>query len=87
MWRRWRKGRAGALDTNRTCDLSLRRGPLYPLSYEGGERILPDRPVPDEKAAGHSDYNGGYLLATATMDATRFRASAHTDSPNAGATG
>ena len=25
----------GALDTNRTCDLPLRRGLLYPLSYEG----------------------------------------------------
>ena len=27
--------RAGTLDTNRTCDLPLRRGLLYPLSYEG----------------------------------------------------
>ena len=26
----------GALDTNRTCDPPLRRGMLYPLSYEGG---------------------------------------------------
>ena len=25
----------GALDTNRTCDPPLRRGMLYPLSYEG----------------------------------------------------
>lgn len=25
----------GAPDTNRTCDLSLRRGLLYPLSYRG----------------------------------------------------
>jgi hypothetical protein len=24
-----------ALDRNRTCDLLLRRQPLYPLSYEG----------------------------------------------------
>ena len=28
----------GALDTNRTCDLPLRRGLLYPLSYEGDAR-------------------------------------------------
>src|SRR5258706_6229366 len=26
-------GAAGTPDTNRTCDLPLRRGPLYPLSY------------------------------------------------------
>ena len=26
---------SGAPDTNRTCDLSLRRGLLYPLSYRG----------------------------------------------------
>lgn len=25
----------GALGKNRTCDLPLRRGPLYPLSYQG----------------------------------------------------
>ena len=25
----------GTPDTNRTCDLSLRRGLLYPLSYRG----------------------------------------------------
>lgn len=25
----------GALNTNRTCDLPLRRGSLYPLSYRG----------------------------------------------------
>src|SRR6185503_5313309 len=31
----------GTLDTNRTCDLPLRRGLLYPLSYEGGAQILP----------------------------------------------
>jgi hypothetical protein len=30
----------GALDTNRTCDLPLRRGLLYPLSYEGDVAIL-----------------------------------------------
>ena len=27
--------KVGALDTNRTCDPPLRRGMLYPLSYEG----------------------------------------------------
>jgi hypothetical protein len=27
--------KSGALDTNRTCDPPLRRGMLYPLSYEG----------------------------------------------------
>ena len=27
--------KTGALDTNRTCDPPLRRGMLYPLSYEG----------------------------------------------------
>jgi hypothetical protein len=26
---------AGTPDTNRTCDLPLRRGLLYPLSYRG----------------------------------------------------
>src|SRR3990172_12348144 len=32
----------GALDTNRTCDLPLRRGLLYPLSYEGvGAQFYP----------------------------------------------
>ena len=28
----------GAPDTNRTCDLPLRRGLLYPLSYRGARR-------------------------------------------------
>ena len=28
-------GRPGTPDTNRTCDLPLRRGLLYPLSYRG----------------------------------------------------
>jgi hypothetical protein len=32
--------RHGAPNTNRTCDLPLRRGLLYPLSYRGDERIL-----------------------------------------------
>ena len=31
---------AGAPDTNRTCDLPLRRGLLYPLSYRGAAAIL-----------------------------------------------
>ena len=31
---------SGALNTNRTCDLPLRRGLLYPLSYQGDGRIL-----------------------------------------------
>ena len=31
--------RNGALDTNRTCDPPLRRGMLYPLSYEGDDRL------------------------------------------------
>ena len=30
----------GALNTNRTCDLPLRRGLLYPLSYQGVDGIL-----------------------------------------------
>jgi hypothetical protein len=30
----------GALNTNRTCDLPLRRGLLYPLSYQGDGCIL-----------------------------------------------
>jgi hypothetical protein len=30
-----RRRRYGAPDTNRTCDLSLRRTVLYPLSYGG----------------------------------------------------
>ena len=34
--------RPGAPDTNRTCDLPLRRGSLYPLSYGGEGRILAD---------------------------------------------
>ena len=32
--------RNGALDTNRTCDPPLRRGMLYPLSYEGVYRTI-----------------------------------------------
>ena len=28
----------GAPNTNRTCDLPLRRGLLYPLSYRGATR-------------------------------------------------
>jgi SAM-dependent methyltransferase len=32
--------KAGAPDTNRTCDLPLRRGLLYPLSYRGAKRNL-----------------------------------------------
>ncbi len=35
-----RPGVAGAPNTNRTCDLPLRRGLLYPLSYRGDARIL-----------------------------------------------
>ena len=35
-------GMGGAPNTNRTCDLSLRRGSLYPLSYRGVARILPN---------------------------------------------
>ena len=36
--------RIGTPETNRTSDLPLRRGLLYPLSYRGAERtILPDR--------------------------------------------
>lgn len=31
---------SGAPDTNRTCDLSLRRRLLYPLSYGGGAGSL-----------------------------------------------
>src|SRR6185503_7325163 len=42
--RRWTAltaGRAvGTPDTNRTCDLPLRRGLLYPLSYRGVAGIL-----------------------------------------------
>src|ERR1700704_5765824 len=30
--------RDGAPDTNRTCDLPLRRGLLYPLSYRGARK-------------------------------------------------
>ena len=30
----------GAPDTNRTCDPPLRRGMLYPLSYEGIGRFV-----------------------------------------------
>ena len=33
---------SGTPDTNRTCDLSLRRGLLYPLSYRG---VGPDSKV------------------------------------------
>ena len=35
--------RIGAPNTNRTCDLPLRRGLLYPLSYRGDRGILLDR--------------------------------------------
>ena len=35
-----RELRSGTPDTNRTCDLSLRRGLLYPLSYRGPAAIL-----------------------------------------------
>src|SRR6185295_13817335 len=34
----------GAPNTNRTCDLPLRRGLLYPLSYRGVARILTELP-------------------------------------------
>ncbi len=33
---------AGAPETSRTSDLPLRRGLLYPLSYRGVARILPN---------------------------------------------
>ena len=32
--------RGGALDRSRTCDPPLRRGMLYPLSYEGKDRTF-----------------------------------------------
>ena len=35
----------GAPNTNRTCDPSLRRGMLYPLSYRGEVDILSDYAV------------------------------------------
>ena len=34
------RDKPGALDTNRTCDPPLRRGMLYPLSYEGGDSMM-----------------------------------------------
>lgn len=33
----------GAPETNRTSDLPLRRGLLYPLSYRGLKPMLPER--------------------------------------------
>src|SRR6266540_3583572 len=35
--------RLGAPNTNRTCDLPLRRGLLYPLSYRGARPIVRER--------------------------------------------
>ncbi len=58
-----RRLRSGAPNTNRTCDLSLRRRLLYPLSYRGLCRILafagafPDR-VPDTTKAGYAGLPG-----------------------------
>ena len=41
----------GAPDTNRTCDLPLRRGLLYPLSYRGEVRILLEIPALPQQVA------------------------------------
>ncbi len=37
------KEKTGAPNTNRTCDLPLRRGLLYPLSYRGAGPIVRER--------------------------------------------
>ncbi len=41
----------GAPDTNRTCDLSLRRGLLYPLSYGGNCKRKNNRAAPASLAS------------------------------------
>ncbi len=49
------KGLSGAPKTNRTSDLPLRRGLLYPLSYRGVARILPKaRAIAESTATGCS---------------------------------
>ena len=52
------KGLSGAPKTNRTSDLPLRRGLLYPLSYRGVARILPKaRAIAESTATGCSTRN------------------------------
>jgi hypothetical protein len=52
------KGLSGAPKTNRTSDLPLRRGLLYPLSYRGVARILPKaRAIAESTAACCSTLN------------------------------
>ena len=52
------KGLSGAPKTNRTSDLPLRRGLLYPLSYRGVARILPKhRMIAESTATGCSTRN------------------------------
>ncbi len=50
-------GKGGAPNTNRTCDLPLRRGLLYPLSYRGaaGEIIAWARSAPAFRRAARPD--------------------------------
>jgi hypothetical protein len=52
----------GAPNTNRTCDLPLRRRLLYPLSYRGVVARYssgnPDFPNPETKMAGVSGHSG-----------------------------
>ena len=40
--------KGGTPNTNRTCDLPLRRGLLYPLSYRGVASILPEAAIAPE---------------------------------------
>ena len=47
------KGLSGAPKTNRTSDLPLRRGLLYPLSYRGVARILPNPAWITERSRMH----------------------------------
>lgn len=44
---------SGAPKTNRTSDLPLRRGLLYPLSYRGVARILPNGAWINERSQTH----------------------------------
>ena len=50
---------SGTPDTNRTCDLSLRRGLLYPLSYRG---VGPDSKVSGAINLSTSSISNGLVM-------------------------
>ena len=64
----------GAPNTNRTCDLPLRRRLLYPLSYRGVAGILAEKAFrdPETKMAGHAGHRFWELVERRRIELQTF---------------